>query len=251
MRASASIATTTFILAIMFAAAAFGNTIGLSYTQIIDDRSLGINGDYQSEVTDRVTLEVEGNAQAGDIINARLNTNLIIDVSAIDMKVLVENKMKGYSVDTLGREQSVGVALSVPVEELNFDIGIGGKNASPFSALNAFDTLTAAGFAERDLTDRGLEVLTPPATGIPFKNGSTINAFVTTGFPLGIFDIDVKGTLELIGEGDRMHQVNTRFKTSGDLGKVHLTTAIEVGLAFYGDVIYREIATVTTAGIKF
>lgn len=243
--------TITMLLLMMFAACAYGNSLGVSYTQIVDDRSLGVTGDYQTELTERVSLEADAQVQAGDIINGQLNTNLLIDVSTVDVKLLVSNKVKGYSVDTLGREQSLGVALTLPVDALNFDIGIGGKNASPFGTPNAYDTLVGDGFDERDLEGKGLDAITPAATGIPFKNGSTINAFVTTGFPLGIFDVDVKGTLELIGEGDRMHQVNTRFKTSGTVGEVEITTAIEVGLAFYGDVIYREVATVTTAGIKF
>ena len=251
MSRTLSIATITMLIALLFAASAYANSVGITYTQIVDEKSLGVTGDYQSQVTDRVAFEADANVLAGDLINARLNTNFIIDVSTVDLKILIENKAKGYSLDTLGREQSAGLALTLPIESLNFDIGVGGKNASPFSAPSAFDTLTDAGFAEDALTGKGLENLTPAATGIPFKNGSTINAFIATGFPLGIFEVDVKGVIELAGEGNRKHQVNTLLKTSRRVGKVNLTTAIEVGLASYQDLIYRELATVTTAGINF
>ena len=189
--------------------------------------------------------------QAGDIYKAKLQTDFIFDISTVDLKLLIENKAKGYNLNDLGREQSVGLAFTLPVDNLNFNVGIGGKNASPFGAPNAYDTLVGEGFAESDLAGKGLDTVTAAGTGIPFKNGSTVNAFITTGFPLGIFDVDVKGVIELVGEGDQMHQVNTRLKTNSALGPIQVTTAIEIGLAFYGDLIYREVATVTTASIEF
>ena len=230
---------------------AFGNSLGLTYSQIIDDRSLGITGDYSADLTERVTFEADVQAQAGDVYNATINTDFVIDVAAVDFKILVANKLKGYTLDGLGREQSLGLALTLPVDKLNFDVGVGGKNASPFSASNALETLTAAGFDEQEIAGKGLAGIIPKATGIPFKNGNTLNAFITTGFAAGIFDVDVKGVIELLGEGDKMHQVNTTLRTDGKIGNVLITTAIEVGLASYQDLIHREIATVTTAGIEF
>ena len=254
MNRTISIATYTALLIALIAAfsmCAYANSVGITYTQIVDDKSLGVTGDYQSQLTDRVTLEADANAQAGDIINARLQTNLIFDIRTIDLKLLVENKAKGYSIETLGREQSVGVALSVPIERLNFDIGIGGKNASPFSAPDAFSTLTDAGFAESAILGKGLEGLTPAPKGLPFKNGSALNAFVTTGFEAGIFDVDVRGIVEIAGEGDRQHQINMNWRTDGKVGDVLITTGIEIGLMSYQDAIHYETAVVTTAGFDF
>ena len=251
MKSNCSFTLILMLLTMMFTACAYADSVGLSYTQIIDDRSFGLTGDYQSQVTDRLAFEGNLNAQAGDIINARLQTNLIIDVATVDLKVLVENKIKGYSVDALGREQSVGLAFTMLVDKLNVDVGIGGKNASPFSPPSAIDTLIAAGFAETDVSDRGLETLSPTPRGLPFKNGSALNAFISTGFPLGIFDVDLKGTVELAGEGDRQHQVNMNFKTDKQIGRVTITTGVEVGLMSYQDAIHYETGVVTTAGLKF
>ena len=251
MKRTFSLSTITMLLMLMFASLAYANSVGVTYSQIIDDRSLGITGDYTAEIGKRVTFESDVKIQGGDIYNVDIDTDFIFDIATVDLKLLVSNKLKGYTLNTLGRSQSVGLAFTVPVDSMNFDVGVGGKNASPFSAPNAFDTLTAAGFAESDLVDKNLDALTPKATGIPFKNGSTVNAFVTTGFTAGIFDVDVKGVVELLGEGDKMHQVNLNFKTDGKVGGVLITTAIEVGLASYQDLIHREIATVMTAGIDF
>ena len=224
--------------------------IGLTYSQIIEERMLGLTGAYTTEF-ERVTFEAHGNLQAGDVYNLKINTDFTFDVAAIDLKLLIENKAKGYTLDSLGREQSMGLAFTVPIDNANVDVGIGGASSSPFSAPSAYDTLVAEGFSEREIEGKGLKALSPAPSGIPFRNGNTLNAFISTGFKGGIFDIDVRGIVELLGEGDKMHQFNTTFKTSGDVYGTVVTTSIEVGLASYQDVIHYELATVTTVGIDF
>ena len=245
---------TLILITAMLLIAKYGNatgSLGVSYSQIIDDRSLGVTGDYQTALTDRVIFEADGNLQAGDIYNATINTNFIFDISTVDLKVLIANKLKGYTLDTLGRSQSLGLALTVPINNLNLDIGIGGASASPFSVPNAYDTLTGAGFAESDINGKGLTALTPAPTGIPFKNGNALNAFLSTGFTKGIFNIDLKGTVELLGEGDKMHQLNSIFKTSGTIYGALITTALELGLASYREELHYETAVITSAGFDF
>ena len=249
MKSTISIALSAMLL--LFAYAATANTVGFTYSQIIDDRSLGITGDYQTALADRVNFEADAQVQAGDVYNAKLNTNFIFDISTVDLKLLIENKVKGYSLDSLGREQSLGLAFSVPAESLNFDVGIGGKNASPFGSPNAIDTLVSAGFSETELAGKGLEALTPALKGLPFKNGNSVNAFIVTGFGAGIFDVDVKGVVELLGEGDKQHQVIFNFKTGGKVYDVNVTTALELSLMSYRDLIHREVALITTAGFDF
>ena len=226
-------------------------SLGVSYSQIIDDRSLGLTGDYMTLISDRVTFEADGQLQAGGIYNAKINTDFTFDIATVDLKLLIEGNLKGYTLDSLGRSQSIGLAFTLPVNELNFDVGIGGTNASPFGAPNAFETLVGAGFAESTIEGKGLSALTPASKGIPFRNGSALNAFLSTGFEAGIFDVNVKGVIELLGEGDKMHQVNTTFKTGGKVYGALITTSLEIGLASYQDLIHRELATITTAGFDF
>ena len=245
----------TFILiAALLLSAKFGyadGSLGVSYSQIIDDRSLGVTGDYQTALTNRVIFEADAQVQAGDVYNAKLNTNFIFDISTVDLKVLIENKVKGYTLDSLGREQSLGLAFTVPVESLNFDVGIGGKNASPFGVPNAYDTLIGEGFSETELTGKGLESLSAALKGLPFKNGNSVNAFLTTGFGAGIFDVDLKGVIELLGDGDKQHQVIFNFKTGGKVYDVNVTTALELSLMSYQDAVHYETAVVTSAGFDF
>ena len=251
MKATMSFATIAMLLMFMFAASVHANSIGFTYSQIIDDRSLGATGDYETTLADRVNFEADAQVQAGDIYNARLNTNFIFDISTIDLKLLIENKVKGYTLDTLGREQSLGLAFTLPVESLNFDVGVGGKNASPFGSPNAYDTLVGEGFSETELTGKGLESLSAPLKGLPFKNGNSVNAFIVTGFGAGIFDVDLKGVIELLGEGDKQHQVILNFKTGGKVYDINITTALELSLMSYQDAIHYETGVVTTAGFDF
>ena len=249
MKATMSIALSVMLL--LFAYAATANTIGFTYSQIIDDRSLGVTADYETQLTDRVDFEANGSLQAGGIYNAKINTDFTFDISTVDLKVLIENKVKGYTLDTLGREQSLGLAFTVPIKCLDFDVGIGGKNASPFGSPNAYETLVGKGFSESKLTGKGLKSLSAAPQGIPFRNGNTLNAFLSTGFGAGIFDVDVKGVIELLGEGDRMHQAILNFKTGGKVYGALVTTSLEIGLASYQDLIHHELATITTAGFDF
>ena len=78
-----------------------------------------------------------------------------------------------------------------------------------------------------------------------------MNAFVSTGFTKGMFDIDVKGIIELLGEGDKLHQANTTIKTGGEVYGTVVTTALEVGLVSYQDAIHYETAIITSVGFDF
>lgn len=242
---------TLAIVSLLFAQSLYANSVGVTYTQIIDDRSLGVAADYTTPLGSRVTFESDAQLQIGDVYHGNIDTNFVFDVSTVDLKLLIGNKIKGYDVNSLGREQTVGLAFTLPVDEMNFDVGIGGKNSSPFGSPNAYDVLVGEGFNESDLDGKGLDSVTPALKGLPFKNGNSVNAFVTTGFGLGIFDVDVKGVLELLGEGDKQHQAIFDFKTGGKVGDIDINTSIELSLMSYRETIYRELATITTFGYNF
>lgn len=242
----------TLLVALIFATGAFAEgNIGVSYSEILEDRALGVTGAYNTALSERVSFEVDASIQSGDVHNAVINTDFIFDIATIDLKLLIANKLKGYSLDTLGRDQSIGLAFSVPIDTINVDVGIGGASSSPFNPPTAFDALVAEGFNESEISGKGLGSITPAPTGIPFRNGNTLNAFLSTGFEAGIFDIEMRGVVELLGEGDKMNQLITTLKTGGKVYDLNLTTAIDISLADYQDVIHREIATITTVGFDF
>ena len=100
--------------------------------------------------------------------------------------------------------------------------------------LSGLPTLTihsiGKGFSETELTGKGLKSLSAALKGLPFKNGNSVNMFVVTGFGAGIFDVDVKGVVELLGHGDKQHQAILNFKTGGKVYDVNVTTALELSL---------------------
>lgn len=241
------------IVAVMLSllcATAYAGSVGLSYSEILEDRSLGITGDYATDLTDRVAFESDAQVQIGDVYNGVLNTNFVFDVSVVDLKLLISNKAKGYTLDSLGREQNVGLAFTVPINDLNIDVGVGGSNSNPFAAPSAYDTLTAAGFAEGDL-DEGLKSITPTPVGLPLGSGSALNAFVATGFTRGVFDITAKGIVQLVSEDDKIHTGVFNIKTGGKIYGMLATVAVEVGVATYRQEIHYETGVITSIGYEF
>ena len=160
------------IAVLLFAVAgAYGNTIGVTYSEVLGDRSAGLSGDYTIQLTERITFESDATAQAGDAYNIDVNTDFVIDTGVIDLSVLINNKAKGYSLDMLGRSQSLSLAFSVPVDSVNVKVGVGGMDASPFALPTAIGVLTDAGFDEAAISGKGLEGVTPKVTGVPFRYG--------------------------------------------------------------------------------
>ena len=241
------------IAVLLFAVAgAYGNTVGVTYSEVLGDRSAGLSGDYTIQLTERITFESDAIAQAGDAYNIDVNTDFVIDTGVIDLSVLINNKAQGYSLDGLGRQQTVGLGFIIPVEtSTDITVGIGGRNSNPFASPNAYDTLVDEGFNGADLDGKGLDAITPNSVGLPFKVGSSANAFIATGFGIGIFDVDARAIVELIGDGEKQHQAILNFKTGGKVGGIDITTSIELSLMTWDSVVYRELATVTTAGINF
>ena len=70
---------TFIIVAALLLSAKYGyadGSFGVSYSQIIDDRSLGATGDYETALANRVKFEADGQLQAGDIYNAKSTPTL-------------------------------------------------------------------------------------------------------------------------------------------------------------------------------
>lgn len=243
---------TLMILLVLFAHVAYaGGNMGVTFNQVIDDRSGGVVGEYEYN-GDPFDFQVDGQLQFGDIYRGKARAELIFDISAVGIKLLTDITSKGYTLDTLGRSQNVGIALTVPVKSLNFDIGIGGKNSNPWDAPNALDELVPKGYNESELEALGLAEIHPAPKGIPFRSGNFLNAFVETGFEKGNVEVDLKGISEVAGEGERAHELHTRFQSSRQLfDRVNLNVGLEVGFQLYEEVIHYETALLTTVGCNF
>ena len=238
------------LASIFITCGAYANSVGLSYSEVLEDRTVGVTADYDTQLTKRVAFESDASIQAGDNYNAVLNTNFVFDIAVVDLKILIENRYKGYDIANLGREQKVGLAFSVPVDSFNIDVGVGGSNSNPFAVPNAYDTLIGQGFAEGDL-DEGLKSVTPVPVGLPLGSGSALNAFLATKFSKGVFDITGKGIVQIVSEDDKIHSAVFNIKTGGNVAGAIVTTAVEIGIATYRQEIHYETAITTSIGFDF
>ena len=225
--------------------------IGFNYSQIIDDRAWGLIGDYEHDAG-AFDLEVEGQLQSGTVYKGNVDTAITFDVSAVGIRLFSNNKLKGYTVDTLGRTNDVGAALVIPTGDLEFAVGIFGRNGNPFGAPNAKDDLVPLGYDEDTLLSLGLDALHPAPKGLTIEGGNSINASIETEFDVNRFEVELRGLLELAGEGEKTHQLLTNIATDGNL-PIGLSWQASVNVAFqkYGELLEWESAWFVGVGKKF
>lgn len=243
------------ICALLFVPPVFsesGGNIGLTYNQVIDDRSGGLLGEY-SYGAEMFDFEIDGDLQFGDIYRAKVHAEVVFGPPAVGIKIATDITGKGYTLDTMGRDQNASIALNIPVRDsgLEVDIGIGGKNASPWGAPNALSDLVPKGYNQTELEALGLDQVFPSPRGLPFLDGSSLNSFIATGFEKGNVEVDVKAILQVTG-ADKAHQVITHLETSRELfAGIRATIGIEVALMHYQEVIHYETAMMTTFGFAW
>ena len=248
--------TTLFILTLMLAALvalpvfATGN-IGFNYSRAIDDQNWGVLGDYEHKA-DIFDFEVEGQLQSGDVYRGKTDLSVTLNTPLpIDLQLYSNNTLKGYTLDTLGRVNDVGAALVVPIRSLNVSVGIFGRNGNPFAPRTALSTLTDAGFSEEDFTGLDLENI-QLSEGMSIKAGSSLNSSIETEFDISRFEVEVKGLLELVGEGEKVHQLLANIATGGTLlQRFNWQISADLGVQLFGDVVEYETSWITSVGYEF
>ena len=243
----------TFIVALtmLFTVGAYSEgNVGFNYNRAINDASWGVIGDYEYDAG-AFDAEIEGNLQSGDVYKGKTDLSITFDVSAIGVRLYSNNTLKGYTLDGLGRTNDIGAALVVPTGNLEIAIGIFGRSGNPFAPRTAEGVLTDAGFSEEALSGLDLAGLTL-SEGISIKEGSSVNASLETAFDVNRFEVEVKGLLELLGEGQKTHQLLTNIATDGDLiGGLNWQASVDVAAQLFGDEIQYETAWFLGLGYKF
>lgn len=225
--------------------------IGFTYSQVIDDQSGGVTAEYEHD-GETIDFEIDGQLQSGDIYRGKAHAEVVFRLGSIGLKPFVDITAKGYTLDGLGREQNYGLAGTVKVGDLDFDIGVGGRNSNPWGEPNALDELLPKGYNEDELKALGLDKVHPTPRGIPFKSGNSVIAFASTSLEKRNFEIDLKGLFEIAGEGDKAHQIHANFETNRNLlGNVDLIVGLQVATQFYQKSIQYESALLTTIGYRW
>lgn len=225
-------------------------TIGFTYNRVVEDSNIGFTGDYEYSA-DRFTVDVGGNLQSGDVYKGKVDTAITFDVSAVGVRLYSNNALKGYTLNTLGRSNDVGAALVVPIQDDEVAVGIFGRNGNPFAPRSALGTLTDAGFAEEQFDGLGLADITL-AEGISIKEGSSLNASLETELHISRFEVELKGLLELAGEGERVHQLLANISTDGNLfGHVSWQVSGDLAAQLYGEIVEWETGIMVSTLYKF
>ena len=238
------------LLCILFVVDAFGNSVGFSYSRAVNDQNFGVIADYTYE-KETFDFEVDGNFQSGDVYKGGLDLHATWKLGAIGIRPYLKNGIKGYSLDSMGRTSDLGLGLVVPIDVVEFEISVFGRDGNPFAPRTAIGVLTDAGFSEDTPEFVGLAGITL-AEGIPIKDGSSLNVAVATELDLSFFKVDLRGLFEVLGEGEKAHQILAGLKTSGNLvGSVGWQLGFNVGIQSWEGEFTGEIGTLLTLGYTF
>lgn len=222
-------------------------SVALSYSEVIDDKSAGVVADYNFNLG-IADFELDGDIQFGNVIRSKFHGEVVFPISVVGIKISADTTAKGYDFEGLGLDTNLSAGITVPVKELNFDVGIGGKSASPWAAPDAFDYLVSGGYGEQEAV-RGVA---KAPRGLPFQDGQFLQIYAQTGFEKWDVNVDLKGIAQVTGE-DKADQLQAFLEWENDMGPFNLTLGYEVGLMKFRGVkdIHYETAAFTTFGLRF
>ena len=239
------ILTSVFLLTSFSAVA---NEFGFTYSQAIDEVNWGVTGDVEVGIFD-----IDGTLQSGDMYRGTADISMTFDLGAIGVELYSDNRVKGYELTALGRTNDIGAGFIVPLDEsLDVSVSVFGRNGNPFAPATAESTLLDAGFSEESLEGLGLSEIPSGDKGISIKEGSSVNAAISTVFALSRFNVELKGIVEVAGEGEKVHQFLTDVSTGGTLtDQLSWQFSAEVVSQLYGELIEYETAWLATIGYSF
>ncbi len=246
MKVALSLITVIFLLMIAIYMAQ-ANTIGLTYSQVIDDTGWGGVANIGGDITESVSGELDVQLQGGDIIKGRYTA----EVGIAGISVFHAGNIKGYRLDGLGSELDLGAKGTININGLDVSVGVFGRNASEFAGRTAQSVLVDENGFDADGLPEGLDVISPPPTGLKIVPGSSVNLLLETGFDVDRFAIAVRALPQLTGDV-KAHQAlvigHTDFPITERLG-VHL--GAEVAFQLHDEMINYETATILTLDYNF
>ena len=261
---------TAIAMALLFTLPVFaGGEIGLTYNRdAVGDQDIGFIGEYEHRldflpekttedtaeedvILRFIELEAESQAQIGDLIRGKLDLSVTFGLGAIGIRPYLHNEFQGYNLDTIGRTNDLGLGLVVPIKALEVEISLFGRSGNPFAPRTALGILTDAGYVEADVIDAVMGI-PDLAEGITIKEGSSLNAAIATEFEVSRFEVEVKGILEVLGEGERAHQIVSNIGTGGQLTEsVSWQASVDIATQIWGDLVEYETASIVSLGYRF
>ena len=239
-------------MALLFTLPVFaGGEIGLTYNRnAVGDQDIGFIGEFEHDAGFG-EFEVESQAQIGDLIRGKIDLSVTFGLGAIGIRPYLHNEFQGYNLGTIGRTNDLGLGLVAQIRALEVEISLFGRSGNPFAPRTALGILTDAGYAEADVIDAVMGI-PDLAEGITIKEGSSLNAAIATEFEVSRFEVELKGIIELLGEGERVQQIVSNIGTGGQLTEsVSWQASVDIATQIWGDLVEYETASIVSLGYRF
>ncbi len=226
---------------------AAANTVGLSYSKVVDDTGWGVVANIGGNLTEQIDGELDVQLQGGDIIKGRYTA----EVGISGISVFHSGNIKGYSLDGLGNELDIGAKGTVNIEDLDVSVGVFGRNASEFAGRTAQSVLVDENGFDADTLPAGLDKISPPPTGLKIVPGSSVNLLFEAQFNRAGISFTARGMPQLTGEVKAHQGLLIAQKDIDITEKVSLTLGGEVALQSHEGTIDYETAGLATLNVDF
>ena len=225
----------------VFVPPVLANTIGLTYSQAIDDEAWGVIGDYEHEISDNLKFGLEGQMQASDAFAGNLDMALTI---WNNLRLESNNIFQGYVLNDIGRRNDLGASWVFAFGDTEVSFGLFGQNGNPFQPIYELSDPTDPTSAE--LVD----------SGILIKDGSTLNLAARFEKDMSVLNRSVEGgfrtLFELSGkeDEDKVHQLTIDLETGGNLALgVTWTAQVQIDAQLQGEEVYLQ--RTITSGVNY
>ena len=208
-------------LTFLFCLYSYGEgSIGLSYSQVVDDISYGLVADHEHDF-ELGELESSAQIQAGDKYFADANIAFTFDLWDIGFRPYIDVTGKADTIESIGGKLDYGLTFNVPVHETTeAGIGVFLRNANPFAEKTLYEYV-----------DNEYKAINSNA-GINYDNPAKVNVLAYTGFEVSRFEVGLKGS---IGLGQRDYWLIVDVNTGFDLRYVELNVGMNLGNRWYNN----------------
>ena len=216
-------------LTFLFCVCSYGEgSIGLTYSQIIDDISYGLIVNHKQDF-ELGELETNSQIQAGDKYLADAHLSFTFDFWHIGLRPYVDAIGKSETlanVNDLGGKLDYGLTFNLPLHETTeAGVGVFLRNANPFAPKVLYELKN----------DEYIPVDTN--AGINYDNPAMLNLLAYTGFEINRFDVELKGS---IGLGERDYWLIANIDTGFDLEYFELDVGVNIGNRWYVNTIGKN-----------
>ena len=212
------------MLTFLFCMLSYGEgSIGLSYSQVVDDIAYGANTNYEHEFSIG-DLEASSQIQGGDKYLADAHVSFTWTHLPAGLRAYVDVVGKAdtlESIDALGGKLDYGLTINFPVHETS-EVGIGVflRNANPFSTEQFYKL------------EDGEYVAVDPGVGINYDNPAAVNILGYTGFEVDRFEVGLKGSM---GIGQKDYWLIADVSTSYETSYFDINLGLNIGNRWYID----------------